>query len=249
MTGGERSTLAAEVLFLEAPAAVGKSTTARALSARTGAPLLDLAKVPVSTKTLVGLLGSELSGPGDPVAAFHMGDIPVIVDAPDEGRLLSGEEGFEGFLETTGELLLESRAETSRPKLVFLGRPGAIAFTKTGLQLAGQDLTMASVEVDFFRESAARKLIHAYADADSAASSPTTDRKRTSDVAAARRSLLLKLMVTHDLASKEEISASGEKKVQIRFTGSWEELRRAIRGEDVSDEYTAFLRAARKVIQ
>jgi hypothetical protein len=166
--GGGPAALAAEVLFLKAPAAVGKSTMARALSARTGAALLDLAQVPVSTQSLIGLLQSDFSGHGDPVAASHKGEIPLIVDALDEGRLLSGEQSFERFV----ELLHGSREETSRPKLVFLGRPEAIELTKVGLQLAGENFTSGSVEVDFFGEHAARQLIDAYARAAASADAP-----------------------------------------------------------------------------
>lgn len=163
--GTDLKALEAEVVYVEAPAAVGKSTMARALSARTGAPFLDLAQVPVSTQSLVGLLQSDFSGPGSPVAAFHKGEIPLIVDALDEGRLLSGEQSFERFLETTGELLMESRMVTSRPKVVFLGRPEAIGLTKVGLQIADAAFTSASVDVDFFGEDGARRLIEAYASA------------------------------------------------------------------------------------
>lgn len=161
----------AEVIFIEASAAVGKSTLARALSNRTGAPLLDLAKVPVSTQSLVGLLQSDFSGPDSPVAAFHKGELPLIVDALDEGRLLSGEEGFERFLETTGELLLDSRQQIARPKLLFFGRPDSIGLARVGLQLSNDEFTQASVEVDFFGEDAARQLIDKYARAAASADS------------------------------------------------------------------------------
>lgn len=152
-----------EVIFVTAPAAVGKSTLARAISARTGAPLLDLAKVPVSTQSLVGMLHSDFVGESSPVEAFLRGELPVIVDALDEGRLLSGEQSFEKFLETTGELLDSARKVTRKPKLIFLGRTESIELTKLGLQMGGQEFTHASFEVDFFEEPAARQLIDAYA--------------------------------------------------------------------------------------
>ena len=46
----------------------------------------------------------------------------MIVDALDEGRLLSSETGIEQFLISTAELLRSNRTVTSRPKLIFLGR-------------------------------------------------------------------------------------------------------------------------------
>jgi len=46
----------------------------------------------------------------------------VIVDALDEGRLLSTEKRFESFLEGTGGLLNEDRTTTDRPKLIVPGQ-------------------------------------------------------------------------------------------------------------------------------
>src|SRR5687768_15552810 len=98
--------LAAEALFVEAPAAVGKSTMARFLSAVRHTPLLDLAKVPVATGSLKSLVSDVAP---DAVARFHSAELPIIVDALDEGRMLSGEKGFEAFLATSGEFLLTNR--------------------------------------------------------------------------------------------------------------------------------------------
>jgi hypothetical protein len=152
---------AAEVIFVEASAAVGKSTMARYLSASQNVPLLDLAVVPVSTGSLKSLI-SDLSG-DDPVRAFHRGELAVIVDALDEGRLLSGETGFESFLQTTGEFLLQSRDVTSRPKLVILGRHESIEEARSWLQLVSPSVTTSCIEVAFFSEPEARKLIDQYA--------------------------------------------------------------------------------------
>ena len=95
----EAGPFSVEVVFIEASAAIGKSTMARYLSASLMAPLLDLAEVPVSTGSLKSLV-SDLSGEDDPVKAFHAGQVPIIIDALDEGRLLSSETGFEYFLQT-----------------------------------------------------------------------------------------------------------------------------------------------------
>ena len=135
---------------------------ARALSSQTGAALLDLTQVPVSTRSLVGLL-TDFAGQTDAIEAFHAGKLPLIVDALDEGRLLSGEKGFEQFLETSGELLNESRAFNHAPKLIFLGRPDSIELAKLGLQLACEAFTHTTLEVSFFAEPSARNLIDLYA--------------------------------------------------------------------------------------
>lgn len=50
----ERNPLASDVLLFTAPAAVGKSTFARALAAAARIPILDLAKVKVSTGACLG---------------------------------------------------------------------------------------------------------------------------------------------------------------------------------------------------
>ncbi|MGH6705029.1 MAG: hypothetical protein ACRECG_16735, partial [Bradyrhizobium sp.] len=86
--GQDPAIIRKEIIFIEASAAVGKSTLARQVSATLQAPILDLAKVPVSTGSIRTLLtGLEAADNSDPVAAFHEGRIPVIIDALDEGRL------------------------------------------------------------------------------------------------------------------------------------------------------------------
>lgn len=155
---------AAEVVFVKASAAVGKTTMARYLSASQNLPLLDLSVVPVSTGSLKSLV-SDLSGEGDPVKAFHAGNIPIIIDALDEGRLLSNETGFEYFLQTTGEFLLQDRSVTTRPKLIIFGRHDSIEEATTWLEISGEGISTCSVEVGFFAEKEARDLIDAYATA------------------------------------------------------------------------------------
>ncbi|HEX5184699.1 MAG TPA: hypothetical protein VFW19_16305 [Allosphingosinicella sp.] len=149
-----------EIVLIRASAAVGKSTIAHALSAERQVPVLDLSSTPVATGSLKGIL-SDLRNGENPVDAFHAGNLPIIVDALDEGRLLSNENGFFSFLETSAETVLESRSTTDHPKLIFLGRPEAVdyailAFSEGGIQHS-------ILEVGFFREEGARELIHAYA--------------------------------------------------------------------------------------
>jgi hypothetical protein len=155
--------LHAEVIFIKASAAVGKSTLANRLSNVLGIPLLDLATIPVSTGSLKALL-MDISGAGNPIKSFHSGKLPVIIDALDEGRLLSGEQGLESFLETTGEFLNEDRSCPKRPKLILFGRYDSIEVAELWLDLTGHNVTTCKMEVAFFAEDAAWKLIHAYAD-------------------------------------------------------------------------------------
>ena len=153
-----------EIIFIEASAAVGKSTLARQVSATLKAPILDLAKVPVSAGSLRTLL-TELEGAdkSDPVAAFHEGKIPVIIDALDEGRLLSNETGIESFLVSTAELLLSNRSVTSRPKLVFFARFESIELAQQRIELRTPEITHATAKVGFFDKEGAWQLIQAYA--------------------------------------------------------------------------------------
>lgn len=162
--GKDPSVLQKEIIFIEASAAVGKSTLARQISATLRAPILDLAKVRVSTGSLHTLLTElEAADNSDPVVAFHEGKIPVIVDALDEGRLLSGETDIESFLETTAELLLSNRSVTSRPKLVFLARFESIELVQQRIELTAPEITRVTAKVGFFDKEGAWQLIQAYA--------------------------------------------------------------------------------------
>lgn len=162
--GTDPSVIRKEIIFIEASAAVGKSTLAQQLSATLKAPILDLAKVPVSAGSLYTLLTDlEAADQSDPVAAFHEGKVPVIIDALDEGRLLSSETGIERFLATTAELLLSNRSVTARPKLVFLARFESIELARQSIELAAPGITRATAKVEFFDKEGAWQLIQAYA--------------------------------------------------------------------------------------
>ena len=107
----------AEVIFIKAPAAVGKSVTAQYLSAKRNAPLLNLAEVAVAAASFRGLLTDWAISAED---AFHKGQLPIIVDALDEGRLWSGENSFTAFLEGTVKFLTRSNRAIANPtKLIF----------------------------------------------------------------------------------------------------------------------------------
>ncbi len=162
--GKDPSFIEKEIIFIEASAAVGKSTLARQLSATLKAPILDLAKVPVSSGSLHTLLTDlEAADKSDPVAAFHEGKIPVIIDALDEGRLLSNETGIECFLATSAELLLSNRSVTSRPKLLFLARFESIELARHWIEITAPGITRTTAKVEFFDKEGAWQLIQAYA--------------------------------------------------------------------------------------
>ncbi len=151
-----------EVILIKASAAVGKTTLARALSATNSIPILDLSRIPVSTGSLKALL-LDLRNGADPVASFHSAHLPIVIDALDEGRLLSGEKGFESFLETAAELVLEDRSNVNFPKLILLGRYESIELAEIAFSSAG--IPYVILDVGFFDEASARNLIRAYGDA------------------------------------------------------------------------------------
>jgi hypothetical protein len=155
--------LAAEVVVISAPAAVGKSTVAKFLAASRSAPLLNLAAVPVSTQSLLGLLAADVSDPSDAISAFHAGRLTVIVDALDEGRMLSGDANFEQFLETTWELLLQDRSITAYPKLVLFGRDIAAEILDLALQVSGEGISASWLKLDFFGHTDAIAVVEAHA--------------------------------------------------------------------------------------
>lgn len=150
----------AEVILIRASAAVGKSTLAKALSASREIPVLDLSVTPVATGSFKGLL-ADLRNGSHPLDAFHSGDLPIIVDALDEGRVKSGEGSFFSFLQTTAETISESREVKFKPKLIMLGRMEAIAYAE--MQFTGDGIEVSVLEVGYFDELGARDLVHAYA--------------------------------------------------------------------------------------
>lgn len=162
--------LATEIIFVEASAAVGKSTIAKFLSSSLGIPMLDLSKIPVSTGSLhTLLLGMKNETGVNPVAAFHAGDCPIFIDALDEGRLLSGETGIESFLQTTAELLLENNRNQTVPKLVFFGRYESIDLARNWIELCAPAVRFSTIQIGFFDRNGAWELIQAYAKAASLA--------------------------------------------------------------------------------
>ena len=149
-------TLESDAVIIQASAAVGKSMTAKYISAVKNAPLLDLAKVPVGADSLRGMIGND-----DAMAAFRKGDLPIIVDAMDEGRLISGEQSFEQFLATAGRLLVDESSSgdrRKRPKIIFFGRPESAEFAN--LKLVEDDISLCKIELDYFGRESAVALIN-----------------------------------------------------------------------------------------
>ena len=85
----------------------------------------------------------------------------MILDALDEGRLLSNDNGFISFLETAAELILDGNRETSGPKLVMFGRSDATALAE--LIFDDKGVARTTLQIEYFDKEAATQLIHTYA--------------------------------------------------------------------------------------
>ena len=152
----------AEVIFIKAPAAVGKSVTAQYLSAKRNAPLLNLAEVAVAAASFRGLLTDWAISAED---AFHKGQLPIIVDALDEGRLWSGENSFTAFLEGTVKFLTRSNRAIANPtKLILLGREESAEFSQLAVNMEDENVTTCTLQLDFFAQDEAFQLIGLYAE-------------------------------------------------------------------------------------
>ena len=146
-------TLESDVVFVQAPAAVGKSITAKYIASANGVPMLDLAKVPVGTDSLRGMIGNDAA-----LEAFRTGDLPIIVDSIDEGRIVSGDQSFERFLSSTGDLLAASENH-GRPKIVFFGRPESAELAEIVIGL-DEEVSLCKIELDYFDKHSALDLIN-----------------------------------------------------------------------------------------
>ena len=148
--------LSSEVIIIKAQAAVGKTVTAAYLSASRNARLLDLANTRVASYALRGAVEES---------AFHLGHCPIIVDALDEGALLSNDDNRDAFLFTSRDLLLSNRTTKNKVKVVFLGRPESADWAKEVMledAAQSQPISVCMIEVAFFREKAAEDLVLLY---------------------------------------------------------------------------------------
>ena len=118
------------ILLVSAPGAVGKSTLAREIAARTGAVLVDLAQAEaVGSSTVSGGLAWA-----DMFNGFRRGDVALMIDGLDEARMQVTEASFAAFLEDVRKL---ARAD-GKPITLF-GRTSAVEeawlhFAETGFE-------------------------------------------------------------------------------------------------------------------
>jgi hypothetical protein len=117
----EDSASQSSIALVTAPGAMGKSAAARSLAAATGAPLIDLAKVPIGGDSLTGLLTRVLGWEQAPdfVKNLRAGRATLILDSLDEAQLAAGQNHFVAFLRNIADLL-KGGAENSQ--VVIFGR-------------------------------------------------------------------------------------------------------------------------------
>ena len=149
-----------DVVLVRAPAAVGKSTTARFISHTRNLPLLDLSYVTVAQDSFSGILQQSFQNSLAAIDAVHSGDLTVIVDALDEARMLSSDKSFEAFLTSTRQFLSE-RPSAGRPKIILFGRQDSILISQIGFDSDSDSSgpTICEIELDYFDSEAAHRLI------------------------------------------------------------------------------------------
>ena len=127
------------ILMVSAPGAVGKSTLATEIAAKTGAVLIDLAQAEaVGSSTISGGLAWA-----DLFNRFRSGDVALMIDGLDEARMRVTEASFTAFLEDLCKL---ARAD-GKPITLF-GRTSAIE--EAWLNFAEMGFEPPVIEIQFY---------------------------------------------------------------------------------------------------
>lgn len=131
--------LTGPIWFVAAPGAVGKSTLAKEISARTGAVYLDLAKAETVAGNYLtgGLVKNGL------LTAWQENRTTLLIDALDEARLRVTQSSFEDFLNDVEHLSRGRRMPT-----VFFGRVGIVEDAWLVLSESGMNCSI--FDIDFF---------------------------------------------------------------------------------------------------
>lgn len=168
-TDPEKDPLSSPILLVSARAAVGKSSLARELSARTGNPLVDLSGRRIADGYFTGRLPKDLAS-GNVGQQFLIaqslrtqllgGQGSLIIDSADEALVSNGPQDFEAALLDLAGLIKETTSE--RPAAILLGRPDTIDVAH--YFYLDQDVPVARIDVRFFDEPSARKFIKLKAD-------------------------------------------------------------------------------------
>jgi hypothetical protein len=91
---------------------------------------------------------------------FQHGQFSLVIDALDEGRIVSGDNNFYEFLRTTFQFLQECpEPNGTGPKLLLFGRPEAIDIVRFILGMEAWEIPVADLTIDYFEEAAATALV------------------------------------------------------------------------------------------
>lgn len=143
---GDPST--ARVIVIAAPGAVGKSTLARAISAKTGAVLVDLARTePLGGNFFVGGIANAFGHRA--LVDASEGRIALVIDALDEAQIRSGDEGFAAGLNDLCKIVRHGLALPA----ALLGR--AAAAEEAWLILSEVGIDACLLEIEFFDDEQA----------------------------------------------------------------------------------------------
>jgi hypothetical protein len=140
--------LTVPIWLVAAPGAVGKSTLAKEISARTGAVYLDLAKADT-------VAGNYLTGglvKNDLLALWQAQNTTILIDALDEARLRVTQSSFEDFLKDMAGLGLKRTLP-----IVLFGRVGIIE--EAWLALSDAGLNCPVFDIDFFDTARANRFV------------------------------------------------------------------------------------------
>ena len=143
-TAADQDPSCCSVLLVSAPGAVGKTTLAKQVCARTGSVYVDLAHAgTVGADTLLGgLYRANL------LSSWTEGRLGLIIDALDEARMRVTDASFLDFL---SEVVRLASTEPSQPRIVLFGRTGAIDDARFWLEASGlKEEHIGVMEIGFY---------------------------------------------------------------------------------------------------
>lgn len=120
------------VLLVEAAGAVGKSSTAAALAAMLGWPLVTAERAQVGSYSLTGLLQTAFGLTTTFIHDMARGVTGVIVDSLDEAHLKAGTQNFLAFLDDVATLA--KAGETEGIRLILMSRPDTADIVELALE-------------------------------------------------------------------------------------------------------------------
>lgn len=142
------------VLLVEAPGAVGKTTTARELAHRLTWPLISAQRAYVGSYSLAGIVQDAFGLDSTYLQSVATGLSGLVVDALDEAQLKAGTPNFLAFLEDVRRVCgLRSDLTKRAVTIVLFARTDAAEIARFSFQEASYPLAQARLEC-FSQESA-----------------------------------------------------------------------------------------------